>query len=139
MLIDLLIIVCVLFPGICEDDYWLAAYVPEPVIEMDVHFSGARWSGTVEQWRPLVEKYFPADQVDTAMRVMNCETGATGDPNSYNSGSHASGLFQHLPKYWEERSTAAGWGGSDIMDPETNVAVAAWLQQWGGWSHWTCY
>lgn len=101
--------------------------------------SPSSWSGSVEQWRPLVSIYFPADQVDTAMRVMNCETGGTGNPYSYNRGSGASGLFQHLPKYWADRSTKAGWGGSDIMDPEANVAVAGWLQRTGGWTHWTCY
>jgi hypothetical protein len=126
ILIDLLFFLCVLSPGACEDDFWLRAYVPEPV--------------SVESWRPLVEKHFAADQVDTAMRVMNCETGATGDPNSYNSGSHASGLFQQLPKYWDQRAIDAGWEGADIMDPEANVAVSAWLQRYGGgWSHWSCY
>ncbi len=97
------------------------------------------WSGSVEQWRPLVTVYFPALQVNTAMRVLNCETGGTGNPNSYNESSGASGLFQHLPKYWTERSRKAGWAGADIMDPEANVAVAAWLQRTGGWRHWTCY
>ncbi len=122
VIIDLLIVLCVLFPGICEDDYWLAAYVPEPAVEhiyLAVEHAPAReWSGTVEQWRPLVEKYFAADQVDTAMRVMNCETGGTGDPNSKNPNSTASGLFQHLTKYWngplEWRATSAGWAGADI-------------------------
>ncbi len=96
------------------------------------------WSGNVEQWRPLVARYF-AD-VDTAMRVLNCETGGTGNPNSYNDRSGASGLFQHLPKYWADRSTKAGWAGASIMDPEANVAVAAWLRYFGGgWGHWTCY
>ncbi len=113
--------------------YW------EPVI-LEPVMSRTIWNGNVEQWRPLVETYFPADQVATAMRVMNCETGGTGNPDSYNEGSHASGLFQHLPKYWAERSVKAGWGGSDIMDPVANVAVAAWLQRYGGgWGHWTCY
>ncbi len=97
------------------------------------------WSGNVEQWRPLVEAYFAPEQVDTAMRVLNCETGGTGNPGSYNQDSGASGLFQHLPKYWADRSAKAGWGGADIMDPEANTAVAAWLQRVGGWQHWTCY
>jgi hypothetical protein len=96
------------------------------------------WSGSVEQWRPLISIFFATDQVDTAMRVMNCETGGTGNPDSYNQRSGASGLFQHLPKYWVERSKAAGWGGADIFDPEANVAVAAWLAR-RSWLHWTCY
>lgn len=90
----------------------------------------------VEQWRELVTLYFD-DQAETALRVMRCESG--GNPDAYNSGSGASGLFQHLPKYWSERSTKAGVPGADIFDPVANVLVAAWLQATGGWGHWTCY
>jgi len=96
-----------------------------------------RWSGTVEQWRPLVERWFDADEVETALRVMACESG--GDPNAVNVRSGAAGLFQHLPKYWPERSRKAGWEGADIFDPEANIAVAAWLQRTGGWRHWVCW
>ncbi len=112
--------------------YWV------PVVNTRTGTSGT-YRGDVEQWRPLVTAYFPASQVSTAMRVLNCETGGTGDPNSKNPNSSASGLFQHLSKYWAGRSEKAGWGGADIMDPEANVAVAAWLQRTGGWGHWTCY
>lgn len=89
-----------------------------------------------EGWRDLVAAYFPADQVDKALAVMWCES--RGDPGAYNSSSGASGLFQHLAKYWPERASKAGWGGADVFDPEANTAVAAWLQRTGGWGHWTC-
>lgn len=92
--------------------------------------------GSVEQWRPLVEAYFPSAQVTKALRVLECES--RGDPRAYNRRSGASGLFQHLAKYWDQRSAAAGWAGADIFDPEANIAVAAWLWRWGGWGHWTC-
>ena len=111
--------------------YW------NPPVVADSHPTRSVWSGNVEQWRPLVARYF-AD-VDTAMRILNCETGGTGNPNSYNERSGASGLFQQLPKYWADRSAKAGWGEASIMDPEANVAVSAWLQRTGGWGHWTCY
>ncbi len=102
-------------------------------------------SAGVEQWRDLVARYFAQEHVATALCLMGRESG--GDPNAYNEGSGASGLFQHLPKYWNGplawRATAAGWGGSDIMDPEANVAVAAWLADESikghGWHHWTPY
>ena len=104
------------------------------------HPTRSTWSGNVEQWRPLVARYFSPGDVDTAMRVLNCETGGTGNPNSYNERSGASGLFQQLPKYWASRSAKAGWAGASIMDPEANVAVSAWLRYFGGgWGHWTCY
>lgn len=91
--------------------------------------------GRVEQWRGLVAAYFPAEWVEWALRIMQCESG--GNPNAYNP-SGASGLFQHLQRYWADRSYRAGWGGADIFDPEANIAVAAWLLANGGTSHWVC-
>jgi hypothetical protein len=92
-----------------------------------------------EGWRPLVEKFFRPGDVDRAMRVMACES--LGDPNARNPLSGASGLFQHIPRYWPERSASAGFGGASIFDPEANVAVAAWMiyeYPGGGWQHWVC-
>ncbi len=92
---------------------------------------------SVDQWRRLVETYFRAGDVERALRIMRCESG--GNPNAKNPGSSASGLFQHLGKYWASRSAAAGYAGASIFDPTANVAVAAWLRdQQGGWSHWVC-
>ena len=97
----------------------------------------------VEPWRPLVQKHFPAEMVDGALRVMHCES--RGDPLVVNRYSAASGLFQHLPYYWPSRATRAGWDGADIFDPEANIAVSAWLVRVtvaGGnsdpWAHWSC-
>ena len=89
----------------------------------------------VERWRPLVAAYFPAGQVDRALCIIRYESG--GNPDAHHSGSGASGLFQHLPKYWGERSRKAGWAGASVWDPEANVAVAAWLWRVAGWGHWT--
>ena len=89
----------------------------------------------VEAWRPLVSAYFGPGEVERALRVIYCES--SGDPGAKNPRSSASGLFQHLARFWTERSVDAGWAGADIFDPEANVAVAAWLvYQGGGWSHW---
>lgn len=89
----------------------------------------------VEVWRPLVTAYFGPGEVERALRVLYCES--SGDPNAKNPTSSASGLFQHLGRFWAERSVDAGWAGADIFDPEANVAVAAWLvYEAGGWSHW---
>lgn len=89
----------------------------------------------VEQWRALVASYFAASLVDHALCILQHESG--GNPDAKNPTSSASGLFQHLASYWPERSSAAGWGGSSIWDPEANTAVAAWLYNQGGWGHWT--
>lgn len=89
--------------------------------------------------RALVTKYFPAWEVEDAMRVVGCETGWTFSPDAWNSRSGASGYFQHMPRYWAARSAAAGWAGHSIFEPEANVAVAAWLWgQTGTWRHWSC-
>ncbi len=89
----------------------------------------------VERWRPLVQKYFRAEDVDRAMAVIRCESG--GDPRAANPRSSARGLFQHLARLWPKRAAAAGRPGADIFNPEDNVVVAAWLvYHGGGWSHW---
>ena len=91
----------------------------------------------VEQWVPLILVYFPAAELDLVLCVMTAESG--GNPNAYNPSSGASGLFQHIPKYWADRSTAAGWAGASIWDPVANTAVAAWLSARDGWGHWNPY
>jgi hypothetical protein len=88
-----------------------------------------------EPWVGLVEASFASGDVGQALMVIWCES--KGDPSATNGSSGAAGLFQHLPKYWAERSAAAGWEGADIYDPAANIAVAAWLvYEGGGWSHW---
>jgi hypothetical protein len=89
----------------------------------------------VEVWRPLVEAHFAPEDVTRALAVISCES--SGDPNAKNPRSSASGLFQHLGRFWPERSVEAGVPGADIFDPTANVTVAAWLvYEGGGWSHW---
>ena len=103
---------------------------PPPTVE---------YVGDVEDWRPLIQSWFLPADVPWAMRVMDCES--EGNPNAKNPGSTASGLFQHLATYWDDRSGRAGWGGADIFDPVANVAVAAWLYylpEEGGPGHWVC-
>jgi len=92
-----------------------------------------------EGWRPLVEQYFPAGAVDRAIRIIACES--KGDPRARNPRSGASGLFQHMPRYWPDRAAKAGFPGASIFDPEANVAAAAYLvydDPGGGWHHWVC-
>ena len=83
----------------------------------------------VEQWRNLVAAYFPADQVDHALRVMQCESG--GNPNAYNP-SGASGLMQVLAS-WADNF---GLTPAQLFDPATNLQVARYLWDDGGWGHW---
>jgi hypothetical protein len=89
----------------------------------------------VEEWRSLVSAYFAPENVDLALRIISCESG--GDPNAQNRRSGAAGLFQHIPRYWEARTAAAGLPGASIFDPIANVAVSAYLAYADGWSHWS--
>ena len=88
---------------------------------------GGPWNhpAAVEQWRSLVAQHFPANRVEEALRIMDCESN--GDPNAYNPYSGASGLFQFLPSTWASTAPKAGYGGASVFDPEANTASAAWL------------
>lgn len=88
----------------------------------------------VEQWRSLVASYFPADQVDTALRVMACESG--GNPNAQNPSSGAAGLMQVMPDW----APVFGVSYEALFDPATNLSIAYALYASEGWaSQWSCY
>jgi hypothetical protein len=92
--------------------------------------------GDAAGWLSLVEAYFAPADISRALWVIHCES--SGDPTAVHPSSGASGLFQHLPKFWDDRSSKAGRSGDSIMDPDANVAVAAWLvYSGGGWRHWS--
>jgi hypothetical protein len=96
----------------------------------------------VERWRPLVERYFAEERVAEALSIIACESN--GDPSVINPRSGAAGLFQFVSGTWEHASEQAGFGGASALDPEANVAAAAWLVDYSldadrsAWAHWTC-
>lgn len=98
----------------------------------------------VERWRPAVTEAVFAwggDEADVHrfLRIMQCESA--GLPDAKNPNSSASGLMQHLTRYWPDRATAAGLPGADVFDPQANIWVSAWLAlaaPGGGWQHWVC-
>ena len=100
--------------------------INDPALDQDGEFT---WQ--VERWRPVVEMYFPSD-----LRIIECESH--GDPEAKNPNSSASGLFQHLARLWPQRAAEAGFADADVFDPFANIAVAAWLLEHGGTSHWVC-
>jgi len=92
--------------------------------------------------RDLIEEYFLPEDYEWAYRITFCESSAQPD-DTYSDSRHlssgASGWFQHLPKFWDERSVKAGFEGYDIFNPEANVGVASWLfYKGGGPRHWVC-
>jgi hypothetical protein len=105
---------------------------------------GGPWDhpASVEQWRSLVGQFFPANRVEEALRIIDCESN--GNPSAVNPYSGASGLFQFLPSTWATTAPSAGYGGASALDPEANVASAAWLanryQELGYpyWHAWSC-
>jgi hypothetical protein len=106
-----------------------------PPIVLDPHLLIPDHVDSVEDWRPLVERYFEPGDVDRALAIIRCESG--GNPAAANPHSSARGLFQHLASEWPSRAEKAGWEGADILDPVANVAVGAWLAyRGGGWAHW---
>ncbi|HEX5631315.1 MAG TPA: hypothetical protein VFY15_06630 [Acidimicrobiia bacterium] len=106
-----------------------------------------------EQWRPIVEDVFASwgldetkcatrngiefcvpGQVDSAIRVMACES--SGVPYAENPRSGAAGLFQNLPYYWQSRvdriralhsNKSNIPADASIWNPEWNTHVAALL------------
>jgi len=94
----------------------------------------------------LINRYFLPDDRAWARQVAFCESSAqTYDTESaVVSSALAVGWFQHLAKFWSERSEKAGVSGASPFDTEANVAVAAWLlYEGGGTRHWnpsrTCW
>ena len=87
------------------------------------------------RWEPLVRRYWGPSDVARALCTISFESGGRADAKS-RSGSYQ-GLFQQAVRYWDSRSSKAGWPGADILNPEANIAVSAWLKNQGGWGHWT--
>ena len=91
----------------------------------------------VEAWRPLVAKHWAADRVDCVLGIIHRES--KGDPTAYNSSYGASGLMQHLIKYWSGRAASAGFKDSNglVASPyngEANIAAGAAIA--GSGSNW---
>ena len=94
----------------------------------------------------LVREYFEPEDVSLMLRIAFCESSAKPDDKwseAINPKSGATGWFQHMPDWWEERSFKAGFSGWHSVEPRANVGVAAYLyynmdnnKRWGGASHW---
>lgn len=91
-----------------------------------------------EQWRELVASYFPADQVEMALCVIEGES--EGDIGADNPTSSAAGLWQFLKSTWDDMVPADVTGGSyssgAVYDPVASTRAAAWLWAAEGWSQW---
>ncbi len=70
--------------------------------------------------------------VQWAINVAYCESRY--HPNSVNSSSGASGLFQFLPSTW----SGTPYASSSPFDPRINALAAAWLYSHYGPGRWQC-
>lgn len=87
--------------------------------------------------RHLVEKYFPAWEVERALDVIWCESRY--DPNADNPNSSAAGLWQFIRSTWNWVAGVLGLPSYDAggpYDPDHATRAAAWLSSNGGWQHW---
>jgi len=91
----------------------------------------------VEQWKPLVDKYFDTtDDKIQALKIIYCES--RGKPNAKGlnkDGTYDIGLWQFNDNTWT-------WLKPKLKikkkrtNPETATAVASWLIYNDGWHHW---
>ena len=109
-------------------------------------------SAAAMRWCPTVARYlyegqrlgawvWEAGDLTRLVRIVDCES--RGREWVMNRSSRASGLFQHLPRYWSERSAKAaalfGFDNPTILMGYDNAAVGVWLFKTGGARHWpTC-
>jgi Trp operon repressor len=131
-----------------EDETTTPTTAPEAPVTTDGggggNGGGGEWDfpPAVEQWRSLVQAYFPSSRVDEALAILQCES--LGDADAYNPYSGASGLFQFLPSTWASTSPQAGFSGASVFDAGANIGTAAWLANRyqelgkGYWSPWSC-
>ncbi|HJR96372.1 MAG TPA: hypothetical protein VJ979_00525 [Actinomycetota bacterium] len=59
------------------------------------------------------------------------------EPRAYNSYSGASGVFQHLSRYWGGRADAFGFDGWSAFNARANIMVTMrMVHRIGSWSPW---
>jgi soluble lytic murein transglycosylase-like protein len=82
----------------------------------------------------ITDAFSPLGQaaVTWALRVAWCESRY--HPNSVNSSSGASGLFQFMPGTW----AGTPWASQSPFDPVANANAAAWLYSHYGPGRWSC-
>lgn len=106
------------------------APAPAPLGTLRPVSPGVGATSSAEEWRWLVEAYFPAGWVEWGLKIIECES--RGNPNAYNP-STASGLFQ-VKTFWLSEIT---WV-TDLFDPTQNVQAAAYILTNYGAHHWAC-
>ena len=135
LIVSMFIVMIIATPaqGLVPDGVWHGATTKTVSISTDYE--------EPSDWAFLVDKYFDDGEFDTAMSILNCESG--GNPTADNPRSTARGGWQFLKSTWGWATEGSGYDvdpypdGPD--DPEQSTMMAAWLQDEYGWSQWECY
>mgnify|MGYP003153712574 FL=1 len=114
-----------------------------PTSETPLEFSqyidcrrGQQQVQVVQDWQPLIEKYFKAEDVSKAMRIIFCESSGRSNAVGINTnGTRDIGLWQFNDDTWDWLKGKLKIK-KDRYDPETSTAVASWLVYNDGWFHW---
>tara|TARA_R100000231_G_scaffold59842_2_gene49051 strand:- start:246 stop:656 length:411 start_codon:yes stop_codon:yes gene_type:complete len=97
---------------------------------------GQQQVNVVQDWRPLIEKYFEPQDVDKAMRIIFCESSGRSNAVGKNTnGTRDVGLWQFNDETWRWLKPKLKIQ-DDRFDAETSTAVASWLVYNDGWFHW---
>lgn len=93
----------------------------------------------VEQYRYLVQVYYPAEEVDNALTIMRAES--KGDPTAI-SPTDDHGLMQLNCGFVGSKGPGGWctWFGvtrEQMKDPETNIRLSAEVWRRKDWSQWT--
>ena len=113
---------------------WLGAGEPTDVVAELEDVTFEQIADPVDRWRPLVERHFPPDEVDTALCIIGHESN--GDPTADNPVSTATGLFQVLESMWGPKY---GVTTPQLQNPEVNTRVASNIWERLGWGAWSPY
>jgi len=111
-----------------------------PLDGSSCEFDEEIWLSHLPTLGELIDEYFEPEDREFFTWLAYCESSASPQ-DIYSDAMHptskATGWFQHLPKFWIERSVRSGFVGFSIDHPEANVGVAAWLfYEDGGAKHW---
>lgn len=75
------------------------------------------------------------------LRIADCESGFSPSAVNYNysvSGTHPSGLFQHVAVYWPSRAVKYGFPGASVFDVKAQIEVTMGMFRDGGAGAWAC-
>jgi hypothetical protein len=57
-------------------------------------------------------------------------------PSAYNHGGEAAGIFQHLLRYWPDRSETFGFEDWSVFNARANIMVTMRMVRLYGWDPW---